>query len=77
MRRQAEEAVGRADARQRHAEGRERKKVVAPAARRQAVTHLCKAHGVSHATARQAIAEQSAERGRACSVLQIDRSTVR
>ena len=37
--------------------------MVTPAARRQAVAHLCKAHGVSQR--------------RACSVLQIDRSSVR
>jgi putative transposase len=37
--------------------------MVTPAARRQAVAHLCKAHGVSQR--------------RACSVLQVDRSSVR
>ena len=39
------------------------KKMVTPAGKRQAVVHLCKAHGVSQR--------------RACDVLQIDRSTVR
>ena len=39
--RQAEEAAGRGDARQRHAEGRRFKKMVTPAARREAVAHLC------------------------------------
>jgi putative transposase len=34
-------------------------------------------HGVSDAVARQAIAKQSAERGRACEVLKVDRSTIR
>ena len=41
------------------------------------MAHLCDEHQVSHAIARQAIATQSAERGRACDVLQVDRSTVR
>ncbi|WP_257884147.1 IS3 family transposase [Sulfitobacter sp. CW3] len=45
--------------------------------KRKAVVHLMEVHQVSHAIARQAIAKQSAERGRACDVLQIDRSTVR
>ena len=39
--REAEEAAGRGDARQRHAEGSQFKKMVTPAAKRQAVAHLC------------------------------------
>jgi putative transposase len=53
------------------------KKVVTLDAKRQAAQHLFAMHGVSDAVARQAIAKQSAERGRACEVLQVDRSTVR
>jgi putative transposase len=53
------------------------KRMVTPAGKREAVFFLCETHGVSHPLPRQAIAEQSAERGRACDVLQIDRSTVR
>ena len=45
--RQAEEAAGRGDARQRHAEGRRCKKMVTPAARREAVAHLQDAFEVS------------------------------
>ncbi|MEL7219051.1 MAG: IS3 family transposase [Pseudomonadota bacterium] len=52
-------------------------KVVTPAARREAVAHVCETHDVSHATARQAIAKQSAETGRACTVLGIDRLSIR
>jgi hypothetical protein len=51
--------------------------MVKPAGKRETVVHLCEAHGVSDPLPRQAIAEQSAERGLACDVLQIDRSTVR
>ncbi|RYH05477.1 transposase, partial [Tropicimonas sp. IMCC6043] len=60
---EAEEAVGRADAGQRDAAGRCIKKMVTPAARRDAVAHLCKVHQVSQR--------------RACSVLGADRSSVR
>ncbi len=38
--REAEEAAGRGDARQRHAEGHRDKKMVTPVARREAVAHL-------------------------------------
>ena len=61
--REAEEAAGRSDARQRDAEGCRRAKVVTPAARREAVAHLCTAHRVSQR--------------RACSVLSVDRSGLR
>ena len=47
----------------RHASGCELKKVVMPDAKREAVAHLCNAHGVSQR--------------RAYDVLQVDRSTVR
>ena len=60
---QAEEAAGRGDARQRHAQGRCIKKMVTPAARREAVAHLRTTFGVS-------------ER-RACEVLGADRTSVR
>jgi putative transposase len=46
--RQAEEAVGRGDARQRHAAGHGRKKMVRPAARREAASHLGQVYEVSH-----------------------------
>ena len=42
---QAEEAAGRGDAGQRHAEGPRLKKMVTPAAKREAVAHLCQASG--------------------------------
>src|SRR5579863_3519284 len=61
--RQAEEAVGRGDARQCDAEGYRRKKMVTPAARREAVAQLRVAYEVS-------------ER-RACSALGADRTSVR
>jgi hypothetical protein len=61
---------------QRHVARHQCKKMVKPAGKRETVVHLCEAHGVSDPLPRQAIAEQSAERGRACDVLQIDRSTV-
>ena len=61
--REAEEASGRGDARQRHPEGRQQPKVVTPAARRQAVAHVCEAHDVS-------------ER-RACTALDLVHSTIR
>ena len=61
--RQAEEAVGRGDARQRDAEGYRRKKMVTPAARREAVAQLRVAYEVS-------------ER-RACSAIGADRTSVR
>src|SRR5256885_13859227 len=60
---QAEEAFGRGDARQRDAEGCRSKKMVTPAARREAVAHLRVAFEVS-------------ER-RACSTLCSDRTSVR
>ena len=44
---QAEEAVGRGDAGQRHVAGRGRKKMVTPAARREAAAHLHQVYGVS------------------------------
>src|SRR5690606_22613537 len=59
----AEEAAGRADARQRDPEGCRRKKMVTPDAKRKAVAHACAVHGVSQR--------------RACQALRIDRSTVR
>ena len=43
--RQAEEAVGRGDARQRYVAGRGRKKMVTPAARREAAAHLHQSMG--------------------------------
>src|SRR5882757_3448520 len=61
--RQAEEAAGRGDARQRHVEGSQFKKMVTPAARRQAVAHLCSSFEVSQR--------------RACEVIGADRSAVR
>ena len=53
--RQAEEAAGRGDARQRHAEGCRRKKMVTPAAKREAVAHACAVHGVSQRRACEAL----------------------
>ena len=61
--RQAEEAAGRGDARQRHVEGSQCKKMVTPVARRQAVAHLCSSFEVSQR--------------RACEVIGADRSSVR
>src|SRR2546423_12957518 len=61
--RQAEEAAGGSDTRQRHAEGPHDKKMVTPVARREAVAHLCQTYAVS-------------ER-RACRVIGSDRSSVR
>src|SRR6516225_10594027 len=61
--RQAEEAVGRGDARQRHVAGRGRKKMVTPAARREAAVHLRQVYGVSQR--------------RACQAIGADRSSVR
>src|SRR6187402_2053974 len=61
--RQAEEASGRGDARQRDVEGSQFKKMVTPAAKRQAVAHLC-----SNFEVRQR---------RACEVIGADRSSVR
>ena len=61
--RQAEEVVGRGDARQRHAQERCVKKIVTPAAKREAVAHLRTSFEVS-------------ER-RACKVLGADRTSVR
>src|SRR6187401_143844 len=61
--RQAEEAAGRGDARQRHVEGSQFKKMVTPAAKRQAVAHLCSSFEVSQR--------------RACEVIGADRSSVR
>ena len=61
--RAAAEAAGGDDAGQRHAEGRQRKKVVTPPAKREAVAYLRKTHGVS-------------ER-RACRALGITRALVR
>src|SRR5438552_1190647 len=60
---QAEEVVGRGDARQRDVEGYRFKKMVTPAARREAVAHLRLAYEVS-------------ER-RACSTLGAERTSVR
>ncbi len=51
--------------------------MVTPAEKQRAVVHLCDQHGVSHAAARQAHAKHAAERGRACNVLEVDRSSVR
>ena len=59
----AEEAVGRGDARQRHVAGRGRKKMVTPAARREAAAHLHQVYGVSQR--------------RACQAISADRSSVR
>jgi putative transposase len=61
--REAEAAAGGGDAGQRHAEGHRHKKILTPAALREAVVHLCAEHGVSQR--------------RACSVLAVDRSAVR
>jgi hypothetical protein len=61
--RQAEEAAGRGDARQRDAEGYRVKKMVTPAVRREAVAHLQVTYKVS---------EQ-----RACSALGADRTSMR
>ena len=61
--RQAEEAVGRDDARQRHAEGCGVKKMVTPVARREAAAHLGEAYAVSQR--------------RACQAIGADRSSVR
>src|SRR3954467_11839179 len=61
--RQAEEAAGRGDARQRDVEGYRFKKMVTPAVRREAVAHLQVTYKVS-------------ER-RACSALGTDRTSVR
>ena len=55
--------LGRTDVGQRYVARHQFKKMVTPAVRREAVVHLCEAHGVSQR--------------RACDVLQIDRSTVR
>jgi putative transposase len=41
------------------------------------VVHLCETHGVSHATALAGDCKAICREGRACDVLQIDRSTVR
>src|SRR5712675_1588946 len=60
---QAEEAAGRGDARQRHAEGPQRKKMVTPVVKRQAVIHLCQAYEVSQR--------------RACQVIEADRTSMR
>src|SRR5215469_10168247 len=60
---QAEEAVGRGDARQRHVAGRSRKKMVTPAARREAAAHLGQIYEVSQR--------------RACQVIGADRSSIR
>src|SRR5262249_22378679 len=60
---QAEEAVGRVDARQRCAEGASGKKMVGPAAKREAVAHL---RGVLEVSER-----------RACSLLAADRKMIR
>jgi hypothetical protein len=61
--REAQEAVGRGDARQRHAQGCRIKKMVTPAARREAVARLRSSFEVS-------------ER-RACAALGVDRTSVR
>jgi hypothetical protein len=45
------------------------KKMVTPAGKREAVVHLCEAHGVSHPLPRQAIAEQSAESVMCCRLI--------
>src|ERR1051326_4976731 len=52
---QAEEAARGSDARQRDAEGSERKKMVTPAVKRQAVAHLCGSYEVSQRRACQTI----------------------
>jgi len=51
--------------------------VVTPAGKRQAVAHLVANHKMSDTIARQAIAQQSAERGRACRVIGCCRMTMR
>jgi len=61
--REAEEVIGRGDAGHRRFEGRQLKKMVTPAAKRQAVAHACAVHGVS-------------ER-RACRLLGVDRASMR
>src|SRR6202035_2712716 len=61
--RPAVEAAGRGDGRQRHGEGGQLQKIVAPAAKRQAVAHLCSSFEVSQR--------------RACEVIGADRSSVR
>ena len=61
--RQAEEAAGRGDAQQRHAEGSPTQEMVTPAAKRQAVAHLCYQYEVSQR--------------RACSAIGVDRTSVR
>src|SRR5215213_6128139 len=55
--------LGRGDARQRHVEGSQFKKMVTPVAKRQAVAHLCSSFEVSQR--------------RACEVIRADRSSVR
>src|SRR5687767_5300484 len=60
---QAQEAPRRCHARQRGAEGSAGKKMVTPAARREAVAHLCRCYELS-------------ER-RACAITGVDRSMVR
>src|SRR5665647_2355230 len=60
---QAEEAASGSDARQRHVEGPQRKKMVTPVVKRQAVTHLCQAYEVSQR--------------RACQVVKADRTSMR
>src|SRR6516162_1164485 len=60
---QAEEATGRGGARQRHVAGCGRKKMVTPAARREAAAHLHQLYGVSQR--------------RACQAIGADRSSVR
>src|SRR5690606_28174300 len=55
--------AGGGDAGQRHAEGCRLKQMVTPAARREAVAHLCQVHEVSQR--------------RACSVIEADRTSVR
>ena len=59
----AEEAVGRGDAGQRHAEGYRFKKMVTPAAKPEAAAHLCSVHGVSQR--------------RACRVIGAERMSIR
>jgi putative transposase len=59
----AEEAVGRGDVGQRDVEGRRLKKMVTPAARREAAAHLCQSFAVSQR--------------RACNAIEADRSAVR
>ena len=53
------------------------KEVVTLAGKRQAVAHLVEGHGMSNAVARQAIAKQSAERGRASRAIGCCRMTMR